>query len=281
VWQSAAELARRHGIYVVARSLRLDYSALKKQVNGSAAVPTRGRKKPQAKFLELIGAARETTDDYVMEFEIGVRPQAARPVQDQHAAGLAGVAACLAKNGTMIQITPQMRVLVALEPVDGRKGIDSLAQLCQEQLAEDPFSGCVFVTMPRSGTNRPPFGMDALELPRDSGPDCRLRSLMPKPRKNHAREERIENEMEDKIHFPFQAKCITAKVVSPLGKGTTVEVLRLAPDGACTGDMLVLIRWHDRNVAVPLSQLTAIDENESTDQAIADWQYWVAQGYLF
>jgi hypothetical protein len=45
----------------------------------------------------------------------------------------------------MIQITAQMRVLVAIEPVDGRKGIDSLAQLCQEKLAEDPFSGCVFV----------------------------------------------------------------------------------------------------------------------------------------
>ena len=44
----------------------------------------------------------------------------------------------------MIQITPQMRVLVAIEPVDGRKGIDSLARLCQEKLAEDPFSGCVF-----------------------------------------------------------------------------------------------------------------------------------------
>ena len=45
----------------------------------------------------------------------------------------------------MIQITPQMRVLVAIEPVDGRKGIDSLARLCQEKLAEDPFSGCVFI----------------------------------------------------------------------------------------------------------------------------------------
>ena len=52
----------------------------------------------------------------------------------------------------MIQITPQMRVLVAIEPVDGRKGIDSLAQLCQEKLAEEPFSGCVFVFRSRSGT---------------------------------------------------------------------------------------------------------------------------------
>ncbi len=38
----------------------------------------------------------------------------------------------------MIQITAQMRVLVAIEPVDGRKGIDSLVRLCQDKLAEDP-----------------------------------------------------------------------------------------------------------------------------------------------
>jgi transposase len=52
----------------------------------------------------------------------------------------------------MIQITPQMRVLVAIEPVDGRKGMDSLARLCQEKLAEDPFSGCVFIFRSRRGT---------------------------------------------------------------------------------------------------------------------------------
>lgn len=141
--------------------------------------------------------------------------------------------------------------------------------------------------------------MDALELPRDSGPDKRVKSLMARTKKNHTREERIENEivvdaygseeramgwyyyLEDKIHFPFQAKCITAKVVSPLRKGESVEVRRLAPEENCTTDMLVLIRWQGRNVAVPLCQLTPMDENKSTAQAIADWQYWVAQGYLF
>jgi hypothetical protein len=45
----------------------------------------------------------------------------------------------------MIHITAQMRVLVAIESVDGRKGIDSLARVCQEKLSEDPFSGCVFI----------------------------------------------------------------------------------------------------------------------------------------
>jgi transposase len=52
----------------------------------------------------------------------------------------------------MLQITPQMRVLVAVAPVDGRKGIDSLAQLCRQRLAEDPFSGCLFLFLNRSGT---------------------------------------------------------------------------------------------------------------------------------
>jgi hypothetical protein len=69
VWQSAAELARRDGIHVVARLLRLDYVTLKKHVNRSGPVRARGREKPQARFLELIGATRESTDEYVMEFE--------------------------------------------------------------------------------------------------------------------------------------------------------------------------------------------------------------------
>ena len=38
LWQSAAELARQHGIYTVAHSLRLDYTTLKKHVNGSSAI---------------------------------------------------------------------------------------------------------------------------------------------------------------------------------------------------------------------------------------------------
>ena len=53
----------------------------------------------------------------------------------------------------MIQITPQMRVLVAVEAVDFRKGIDSLAQLCRDKLAADPFSGCVWVFRSRRATS--------------------------------------------------------------------------------------------------------------------------------
>ena len=51
----------------------------------------------------------------------------------------------------MIQITPQMRILVATEAIDGRKRIDSLAQLCREKLRSDPFSGSLFIFRSRSG----------------------------------------------------------------------------------------------------------------------------------
>ena len=46
-----------------------------------------------------------------------------------------------------------MRILVALEAVDGRKGIDSLVQLCHEKLLADPFSGCLFVFGSRRATS--------------------------------------------------------------------------------------------------------------------------------
>jgi len=52
----------------------------------------------------------------------------------------------------MLQITPQMRVLVAVEPADFRRGIDGLARLCQDRLGQDPFAGTVFVFRNRSGT---------------------------------------------------------------------------------------------------------------------------------
>jgi len=45
----------------------------------------------------------------------------------------------------MIQVTPQMRIRVAVEPADFRKGIDGLACVCREVLRSDPFSGCLFV----------------------------------------------------------------------------------------------------------------------------------------
>jgi hypothetical protein len=114
----------------------------------------------------------------------------------------------------------------------------------------------------------------------DSLTSLRIEHYVPKLRKNHIREERIHNEvivdaygpeeqalgwyyyLENKIQFPFSARCMAARVASPLRKGETVEV-------------------RSRNVAVPLSQLTSTDADESTVEAIGDWHYWLAQGFCF
>jgi transposase len=53
----------------------------------------------------------------------------------------------------MIQVTPQMRILVAVDPVDFRKGIDGLAGICRGVLNADPMSGCLFLFRNRRGTS--------------------------------------------------------------------------------------------------------------------------------
>jgi len=52
----------------------------------------------------------------------------------------------------MIQITPQMKILLLVQAVDFRKGIDGLAAICRSILETDPFSGCVFVFRNRKAT---------------------------------------------------------------------------------------------------------------------------------
>jgi transposase len=50
----------------------------------------------------------------------------------------------------VIQITPQMRILVAVDPTDFRRGIDGLARQCRQALQSDPFSGALFIFRNRS-----------------------------------------------------------------------------------------------------------------------------------
>jgi hypothetical protein len=76
LWQSAADLARQHGIYVVAHPLRLDYTTLKKYVHGTSAPARRRRKKATAaRFVELIGTAHQRVDEYMIEFESDYGPK--------------------------------------------------------------------------------------------------------------------------------------------------------------------------------------------------------------
>jgi len=52
----------------------------------------------------------------------------------------------------MMQLTAQMRILVAIEPVDFRAGIDGLCRKCRQVLGVNPLSGTVFVFRNRRGT---------------------------------------------------------------------------------------------------------------------------------
>lgn len=115
--------------------------------------------------------------------------------------------------------------------------------------------------------------------------------------KNQDREERISMEaivdayspeeqamgwyyyLEDKITFPFQGKCIQERKVSPLKMGEVVEVISMGPEDECEREMFVVIRWMDRELAVPLVQIEGIDVDDQTEEAIGDWHYWMARGY--
>jgi len=87
--------------------------------------------------------------------------------------------------------------------------------------------------------------------------------------------------LENHLHFPFRAKCVKARPISPLRKGEEVTVVGMAPEEDCESDMLVIIEWCERTLGVPLAQLEGTNVDKETKQAIADWHYWVAQGYEF
>jgi len=53
----------------------------------------------------------------------------------------------------MLQLTPHMRIMLAVEPADFRKGIDGLAGICKKDLKVDPFSGTLFIFRNRKGTS--------------------------------------------------------------------------------------------------------------------------------
>lgn len=53
----------------------------------------------------------------------------------------------------MLTLTPQMRVFVAIDPIDFRNGIDGIAGICRNRLGSDPFSGGVYVFRNRRGTS--------------------------------------------------------------------------------------------------------------------------------
>jgi hypothetical protein len=113
------------------------------------------------------------------------------------------------------------------------------------------------------------------------------------------REERIQNEavvdaygpeerairwyyyLQDRMLFPFRARCIAERAASPLRVGETVEVEEMAPEDECEHEMFVTVRWRRRSLAVPLSQVEDVAVDAETEQVLSDWHYWCARGHQF
>jgi hypothetical protein len=87
--------------------------------------------------------------------------------------------------------------------------------------------------------------------------------------------------LEDKVQFPFTARCVAKRAVSPLKVKDEVEVTGMAPDEECGSEIFVMIRWEKDGLAVPLAQLKPVDADAETVQAVEDWHYWVEMGYQF
>lgn len=87
--------------------------------------------------------------------------------------------------------------------------------------------------------------------------------------------------LEDKIKPPFNAKCTQKRAISPLKIGQVVLVLGMAPDDECEAEMFVMIEYNEDELAVPLAQLDASSPDQQTQEAIADWHYWLGRGYEF
>lgn len=52
----------------------------------------------------------------------------------------------------MLQLSPQHRIFVAVEPADFRRGMDGLAALCRQRLGQNPLAGAVYVFRNRRAT---------------------------------------------------------------------------------------------------------------------------------
>jgi len=87
--------------------------------------------------------------------------------------------------------------------------------------------------------------------------------------------------LEERLTFPFKALCKSKRAVSPLRIGEEISVLGMAPEEECESEMFVRVRWGNRNLAVPLSQLKPLAADSETKEAVADWHYWLGRGYEF
>lgn len=81
--------------------------------------------------------------------------------------------------------------------------------------------------------------------------------------------------LDDTVNFPFEARCTTEREESPLKKGETVCVVGMSSTEPTLSQQFVTVEWMDRELGVPLEQLEPVNASNNTEQAIADWHYWL------
>lgn len=79
--------------------------------------------------------------------------------------------------------------------------------------------------------------------------------------------------LERVLKFPFPAMS--------RDDGQAGQVIGMAPEEECYQEMMVDFEFDGDAFVTPLSQLEAPEADLQTQQAIADWHYWVDQGYEF
>jgi len=84
--------------------------------------------------------------------------------------------------------------------------------------------------------------------------------------------------LERELAFPFQARCIEERTISPLREDEEVPVVGMTDEVVSSREMFVLVEWMDREFGVPLSQLEVLDVDSETRNAVDDWQYWNGDG---
>ena len=85
--------------------------------------------------------------------------------------------------------------------------------------------------------------------------------------------------LQDKMQMPFPASCSHALPISKLQLGQKLEVLDLAPEELCMQEVFVNIKCQRRKLCVPLSQVQCESNDKDTQEAVADWHYWLSRGY--
>ncbi|AFY47624.1 Calcium binding protein from Anabaena CcbP [Nostoc sp. PCC 7524] len=91
--------------------------------------------------------------------------------------------------------------------------------------------------------------------------------------------------LDDTLDFPFMGKWKKKSRKTSTIEEKPVEVLGMAPEDDCLKDMYVEVAYiggkEDDIHSAKLSDIEPIDVDEETQEAIADWMYWLARGYKF